>query len=338
LQGGIVKRFLKTIIPLVLGFYLVTVSTVFAQGGTLEGFPPQSVLFNDAVLFARVLLLFVAVGIGFGIWRAQTSLREPVYSPGSPVVTRHDLGTVITHWVNATGFIVGLITGAIVLRWLPRPDTIQIVFAIHYIAAGMVVFGVASHLTQHGITGGRGLIPRSFKDVREGLGEIVQYAGFFGPESAAFGINLPKGFRKPFADVFVAFGIKPAKQLDKFLPPEKTFSYVPWAIIIGVIVLTGLVKSFRYLYPIPSPFVGVMSVLHDFFAAVSIFMLAFHLSAVLLVPRNWPLLKSMFTTRVPVEYVQERHPIWYARLLRLNTSQVKVQPVSAAGTLEASGK
>ncbi len=331
------KRLLTMIIPLIIGFYLVTVSTVFAQGGTTE-FPPQGFLFNDAVLFARVLLLFVALGIGFGIWRAQVSLREPIYSPGSSVVTRHDLGTVITHWVNAFGFIVGLITGAIALRWLPRPDSMQIVFAIHYIAAGLVAFAVASHLTQHGITGGRGLIPRSLKDVREGLGEIVEYAGFFGPEGAAFGINIPKGIRKAIAEIFVAFGIKPNKQIDKFLPPEKAFSYVPWAIIIGVIVVTGLVKSFRYLYPIPAPFVAMMSVLHDFFSGVSVAMLAIHLSAVLLVPRNWTLLKSMFTTRVPIEYVQARHPIWYAKLLRLKSPRETVQPAPAAGAIEASGK
>jgi hypothetical protein len=284
------------IIPIAIGFYLITASTVFAQGGTTDGFPPQTALFNDAVLFARVLLLFLALGVGFGIWRAQVSLREPIYSPGSRVVTRHDLGTVTTHWVNATGFIVGLITGAIALRWLPRPDDMRTIFAIHYVGAGLVTFAVASHLAQHGITGGRGLIPRSWKDVREGLGEIVQYAGFFGREGAAFGINIPKALRQAVAEIFVAFGIKPNKQIDKFLPPEKAFSYVPWAIIIGVIVITGLVKSFRYLYPIPAPFIAVMSLLHDFFSGVSVAMLAIHLSAVLLVPRNWPLLKSMFTT------------------------------------------
>ncbi len=333
------KRILTMMIPFAIGFFLVTSSTVFAQGGTTDGFPPQTTLFNDAVLFARVLLLFLALGIGFGMWRAQVSLREPVYSPGSPVVTRHDLGTVITHWVNATGFIVGLITGAIALRWLPRPDDMRIIFAIHYAAAGLVAFAVASHLTQHGITGGRGLIPRSWKDVRDGLGEILQYAGIFGREGAAFNISIPKGVRNAFAEIFVAFGIKPNKQIDKFLPPEKAFSYAPWAVIVGVIVVTGLVKSFRYLYPIPAPFVAVMTILHDFFSGVSVAMLAIHLSAVLLVPRNWTLLKSMFTTRVPIEYVQERHPIWYARLQQLKSPKETARTSTAQqGAVQTSGK
>ncbi len=332
------KRILRLVIPFTIGLILITATTVFAQGGT-EGYPPQTTLFNDAVLFARVLPLFLALGVGFGIWRAKTSLREPIYTPGASVVTRHDLGTVIAHWVNATGFITGMLTGAIVLRWLPRPDDMRLIFAIHYVAAGIVVFAVATHLAQHGITGGRGLIPRTWKDVSEGLGEIVAYTGIFGREEAAFGINLPKGFRKPFAELFVAFGIKPAKQLDKFLPPEKAFSYVPWAIIIGVIVVTGLIKSLRYLYPIPTNFIGTMTVLHDLFSIISVGMLVVHLSAVLLVPRNWVLLKSMFTTRVPIDYVKGRHQIWYDKLMKLKAPKSSVSTSTAQqSAVEASGK
>lgn len=310
------RRILALIGPIAFGLLFVTASSVFAQGGTTEGFPPQTMLFNDAVLFARTLPFFVALGIAFGVWRGKVSLRQPAYSPNSQFVTRHDLGTVITHWVNAGGFILGLITGAIVLRWLQRPDEIRGMFLIHYAGAGLVVFAVSSHLAEHGVTGGRGLIPRSLKEVREGLGEIVEYVGIFGPEGAAFGINWPKSLRRALAEVFVAFGIKPPKRLGKYLSAEKSFSYVPWAIIIGVIVLTGLVKAFRYLYPIPAPFVAWMSFFHDLFTVIAVVMFAIHLSAVLLVPRNWALLKSMFTTRIPLEYVKTRHPIWYEKLAK----------------------
>lgn len=332
------RRIFTLISPIAFGLLFVTASTVFAQGGTTEGFPPQTTLFNDAVLFARALPFFIALGIAFGVWQAKVSLRQPIYSPGSPVVTRHDLGTVIAHWVNASGFILGLGTGAIVLRWLQRPDEIRGIFLIHYAGAGLMVFAVSSHLAEHGVTGGRGLIPRSLKEVREGLGEIVEYSGIFGPSGAAFGINWPKSLRQALAEIFVAFGIKPPKRLDKYLSAEKSFSYVPWAIIVGVIVLTGLVKAFRYLYPIPAPFVAWMSFFHDLFTGIAVVMFAIHLSAVLLVPRNWALLKSMFTTKIPLEYVKTRHPIWYEKLVKSQSAKEPKTSTVKQGAVETGAK
>lgn len=332
------RRIFTLIGPIAFGLFFITVSSVFAQGGTTEGFPPQTTLFNDAVLLARTLPFFIALGIAFGVWRGKASLRHPAYSPNSQFVTRHDLGTVITHWVNAGGFILGLITGAIVLRWLQRPDEMRVIFLIHYIGAGLVVFAVSSHLAEHGVTGGRGLIPRSLKEVREGLGEIAEYTGIFGPEGAAFGINLPKGLRQALAEIVVAFGIKPPKRLGKYLSAEKSFSYVPWSIIIGVIVITGLVKAFRYLYPIPAPFVAQMSFLHDLFTGIAVVMFAIHLSAVLLVPRNWTLLKSMFTTRVPLDYVKTRHPIWYEKLIKSQSSKESKTLGVRQGTAQTEAK
>jgi len=207
-----------------------------------------------------------------------------------------------------------MITGAIILRWLQRPDELRNIFVIHYVGAGTVLFGVASHLTQNAVTGGMGLIPRSFKDVREALGELVEDTGVFGSSGASFGLKLPKMIRQPIAEIFVSFGIAPPKRMGKFLPAEKVFSYLPWLVIITVIVVTGLVKVFRYLYPIPSPFVAQMSALHDLFTAVAVVMLAIHLAAVVLVPRNWPLLVSMFTTRISRKHVERWHPAWFKSL------------------------
>ena len=325
-----------TLGALAFGYFVISVSTVFAQGGATDGFPPPTALINDAVLFARLLPFVLALGIGFGIWQAKTSLRRKT-DPDSKVVIRHDFGSVIAHWSNAIGFIVGMLTGAIVLRWLQRPDEIRTIFMIHYAGAGMVMFGVASHLAQHAVTGGLGLIPRSFRDVLEGLGELVEYTGIFGPSGAAFGINLPKGLRKPIAEIFSAFGIKPPKRLGKYLPAEKVFSYLPWLIIVGVIVFTGLVKAFRYLYPFPPSFVAQMTILHDLFTAVAIVMLLIHLAAVTVVPRNWPLLKSMFTTGVSMDHVKAHHPAWYEKLRGIQSPKEPVKPVatersSGAGT------
>jgi cytochrome b subunit of formate dehydrogenase len=255
-----------------------------------------------------------ALGIGFGIWQGKTSMRRPKSAPDSPSVTRHDFGTVVAHWLNGIGFIAGMLTGAIILRWLQRPDELRNIFVIHYVGSSLVIFAVASHLAQNAVTGGTGLIPRSFRDIREGLGELVEYTGIFGSRGAAFGLRLPKAIRQPIAEIFASFGIAPPRRMGKFLPAEKVFSYTPWAIIIGVMTLTGLVKVFRYLYPISPSFVAQMTVLHDLFTVVALVMLAIHLSALLLVPRNWPLLVSMFTTRISRKTVELLHPAWFKEL------------------------
>lgn len=317
------KRILIATGAALFGILAVTLGTAFAQGGVPSGFPPETDLFNDAVLLARIVPLVAALGIGFGVWQARRSLRQPKSAPNSPTVIRHDFGTVVAHWTNAIGFITGIITGLIILRWLPRPDAMRGVFALHYVGASLAVFGIASHLTQNSVTGGMGLIPRSLQDLRNGVAEIGEYLGFFGPDGAVFGIKLPKFIRDTFGETLVIFGLKPTKKIGKFLPIEKVLSYTPWSIIIGVIVVTGLIKSFRYLYPIPPTFIASVSLLHDIFAYAAVVMLVIHLAAVLLVPRNWPLLVSMFTTRVSRRHVQLWHPVWFKELT------AKEQAVSA---------
>ncbi len=328
------KRILFAIMAAVFGVIAVAQGTAMAQGPVPSGFPPETDLYNDAVLLARVLPLVLAAGIGFGIWQARRSLREPKSSPNSPTVIRHDFGTVISHWTNAIGFITGMATGLIILRWLPRPDAMRGVFALHYIGASLAVFGIATHLTQNAVTGGAGLLPRSFQDLRNGLAEIGEYVGFYGPDGAVFGLKLPKFIRDTFSETLAIFGLRPARKIGKFLPIEKVFSYSPWAIIIGVIVVTGLIKSFRYLYPISPTFIAPVSFVHDVFAYLAVAMLVIHLAAVLLVPRNWPLLKSMFTTRVSRSYVQRWHPLWFKELTEKEQAAKPVPSTPAAADSE----
>lgn len=309
------KRILVAISSALFGVIAITVGAAFAQGGTPGGFPAQTDLYEDAVLLARALPVLLALGIGFGIWQAKASLREPKSTPGSATVIRHDWGAVIAHWTNGVGFMIGIATGMIVLRQLPRPDEMRMIFAIHYIGSGLAMFGVASHLTQNAVTGGMGLLPRSFKDITNGISDLLEQAGIFGPSGAVLGMNIPKAIRTTLAETFKAFGFKQPKNLGKYLPAEKVFSYTPWAIIVTVIIVTGLIKSFRYLYPIPPTFIAQVTTLHDIFAYASIVMLAIHLIAVVLVPRHWPLLLSMFTTRLNRKFVQQHHAAWEKDLI-----------------------
>jgi cytochrome b subunit of formate dehydrogenase len=115
----------------------------------------------------------------------------------------------------------------------------------------------------------------------------------------------------------------------KYLAAEQTVSYPPWAILIGTIVVTGLIKMMRYVYPMPNTLIASMTVIHDL-AAIGIgLMLVIHLLPLLLVPANWPLLLSMFRTTVPLDYVKKRHPAWYRQLTGepVEASQAVKNPV-----------
>lgn len=337
------KRILLAIGVAVFGVLIIAIDSAFAQGGTAGGFPDQTELFNDAVLLARVLPFVVVVSIGFGVWQGKVTMRQLKSSPNSPYVIRHDFGTVIAHWTNGIGLMVGMATGLMVLRWLPRPDEMRSVFDIHYIGASLVLFGVVSHLTQNAVTGGMGLIPRSLRDVRDGLAEMIEYTGIFGPDRAVFGIKLPKAIRTTLSETFSMFGLKPSSRFGKFLPVEKVFSYTPWAIIIAVIVVTGLIKSFRYLYPIPPTFIAQVSFVHDVFAYASVVMLGLHLAAILLVPRHWALLGSMFNTRVSRQFVEKWHPTWFKELTAReqkssSASTTQALPMADHANVQATGK
>jgi len=45
-------------------------------------------------------------------------------------------------------------------------------------------------------------------------------------------------------------------------------------------------------------------------ASFLLIFLVIHVSALVLVPRNWPLLKSMVTTRISRDYAKQHLPLW----------------------------
>jgi cytochrome b subunit of formate dehydrogenase len=330
------KRITLISSTLVFGAFVMFTSIAFAQGGVGGGFPPPSEFLSDAILLARAVPFVALFGIAFGVWQAKFNKRIPKSLPNSPSVIRHDFGSVVAHWTNGLGFIVGMLTGAIVLKWIQSPGDLRLIFQLHYVGSGLVVFGVVSHLAQHIVAGGFGLIPRSFRDIREGLAEVIEYSGVFGPAGAAFGIAIPKVIRQPIAEILISFGIQPPKRMNKYLPAEKVFSYMPWLIIVTVMVFTGLVKTFRYLYPISPEFVAQMTWWHDLFMSLSIFMLAIHIAAVTCAPRNWPLLVSMFTMKVSRKHVEKWHPDWFKQLTAAeqNSAQAR-EPVVPAKAEQA---
>jgi cytochrome b subunit of formate dehydrogenase len=321
----------RWMLPLLVAMsWLFLLGAAYYQPQGANGFPPQTALFNDANFTARVVPFIIALGIVVGIYQARAVFRKGSDAILDNQVRRHDYSVIITHWMNAFGLISGLVSGAIILRWVNnRPEYMRPIFIVHYLGAALVLFAIFNHLARQGVSGGTGLIPRSLGVIRDLIGELFGYLGVFGPDEAVLHIPWPSGIRKPIARYIKALLGYKESRTGKYLAAEQTVSYPPWAILIGTIVVTGLIKMMRYVYPMPNTLIASMTVIHDL-AAIGIgLMLVIHLLPLLLVPANWPLLLSMFRTTVPLDYVKKRHPAWYRQLTGepVEASQAVKNPV-----------
>ncbi len=316
--------------PLVVAgswIFLIGASPGF-RAAAQEGWPEQTALYNDTVFLARAVPFLIALAVLVGIYQARKSAVDGGDAIIGDRVRRHETGVMITHWMNAVGLILGLVSGAIVLRWVERPEAVRPIFVIHYLGASLTLFAIFNHLTRHGVSGGTGLIPKSFGVIRDLIGELLAYLGLFGPDEAVLKIPWPKVIRQPIARYTKALLGYDASETGKYLVTEKLISYPPWVILISLIVITGLIKSFRYVYPIPQNVLVWATGVHDLVAILIGVMLVFHLLPLLLVPANWPLLLSMFKSTVPLEYVKKRHPKWHAQLrARQQSGQMEADPV-----------
>ena len=306
------KRFALPVCILLSWLFLVGIAA--AQSGLNQGEPPQGDLFNDGVFLARLTPFMIALGIIVGIFQARKAIQKGGDAIVGDRVERHDVSNLIAHWTNVIGFVLGLITGAIVLGWVAVEANLRLLFIIHYFGAALILFAMFNHLTRHGVTGGTGLIPKTLGVIRDLIGELFEYLGLFGPEGAVFRIPWPRAIRQPIARYVRALLDYREDRTGKFLATEQILSYPPWTILTILIVGSGLIKVLRYIYPISASVVATATAVHDLTTIAIVVMLLFHLLPLLLVPANWPLLLSMFKKTVPRKYVEERHPKWYESL------------------------
>lgn len=310
-------------------------SAVAQEPGRDPGAMPQNTLFRTTLLFAQVLPFIIGLGILAGLYRVRTESNKEAANPSGDTIQRHNWTTVGLHWLNALGFLIGLGTAAMLLQWVDRMLGLQSIYLLHYIGAALIAYALFN-VTTHSLAGGdTGLLPK-LRDIPDALGELVSYSGIFG-ESGVLGIRWPKGLSRPIARLFVTFGIRKPKDVGKYLATEKVLSLPVWTILAGLILISGLVKTLRYVWPIPTEIVALATGVHDLTSiAIAVWLVA-HIAPTTLIPRNWPLFKSMFTTKVPKEYVKTHHPTWYRQLRtgksapRSSAQEESLKPASQVG-------
>ena len=232
------------------------------------------------------------------------------------LVVRHGIVELIEHWAVAISGLILFITGMFELPMANRyyitsipgltwsGDFITSLY-IHYAAA--VVFTTAGifHLVYHGLCGENSLIPRK------------------GDMSAS--ITVIKSL----------FGIGKEPPMHKYLP-EQRLAYVGMAFIIAMLILSGLVKTYKNIY---APDMSLTIVLwatwiHNIFFVL--FWLAFlgHIAAIVLRP-NWPMVRGIFTGKVRLDYARHRHPLWLADIEKAEAVPAVSVPAMVLPAIEA---
>jgi len=213
------------------------------------------------------------------------------------VVPRHSPVELAEHWLLAISGLLLIFSGFGELPMYKRYMVTQIPglswagdffinLKIHYLAGIVFVSIMVFHALYHGWLGHQGLIPRK-EDVKASLITILSIFGF-GKE--------PKS--------------------DKYLP-EQRLAYAYLGGVGLILVLTGVVKVIKNLPGVylPPSLITWMTLIHTFATIFFLLGVVAHLAA-LIFKVNRPLVKSVFTGKVDLGYVKDRHTVWYEELLR----------------------
>ena len=211
------------------------------------------------------------------------------------LVVRHSVVELIEHWAIAISGLVLLISGFFQMPTANRyyiasvpglgwSGDFFVSLYVHYAASVVFIAAAAYHLVYHGMRGDKGMIPQKgdFKT------SIAVIKSFFG-----------KGEEPPF---------------HKYLP-EQRLAYAGMAFIIAMLILSGLVKTYKNIYAPDLPLAVVLTAtwVHNIFFAL--FLLAFlaHMAAIVLKP-NRPMVRGILTGAVSLAYARHRHPLWIGEM------------------------
>ena len=208
-------------------------------------------------------------------------------------VVRHGSLELAEHWALALSGLALLLSGMFELPMAARYKITALPgfgwsgdfiasLSIHYVASVIFIAAAFFHLVYHGLLQEQGLLPQK-GDLKASV-EVVKT--FFG-----------KGEEPPF---------------HKYLP-EQRLAYLGMAVIIAVIILTGLIKTYKNVYaPDLSHTLVLWSTwLHNIFFVLFILAFAGHIGAIILKP-NRPMFRGIFTGAVRLDYARRRHPLWLA--------------------------
>jgi cytochrome b subunit of formate dehydrogenase len=231
------------------------------------------------------------VGLILGIARGLLKKRNEIKGD---IVTRHGVGSFISHWATAFGIFVliysGIMLGFFIMNgkslwFLPvfAKTLEQVVPAlnVHYFAVLMTLFGGFFFGGDYVATRKTSLLIPNMRDITQGF--------------------IGKYFLRRKWD-----------HEDKYLSSQKG-AFVPYAGIGIVLLITGVIKVAAHVWPISANVWGWATVFHDVFMVFIILYTLVHVGLVVLL-NHWPAFTSFFTGSMSTKHVEEHHPVWYEDL------------------------
>ena len=222
------------------------------------------------------------------------------------LVVRHSVVELIEHWAIALSGLALLVSGFFQMPTANRyyitsvpglswSGDFFVSLYVHYAASVVFIAAAVFHLVYHGMRGDRGMIPQK-GDFRTSIAVIKSFFG--------------KGKEPPF---------------HKYLP-EQRLAYTGMAFIIAMLILSGLVKTYKNIYaPDLSLAVTLTATwVHNIFFAL--FLLAFfaHMAAIALKP-NRPMVRGILTGSVHLDYARHRHPLWIGEMEKGDAAPLTVE-------------
>ena len=288
-------------ILLVLGVVLLAVGLGVSYGEWASGSQPWGQLLGDNFLFARSLPFTIGLGIVFGFWRASGWRWSRVEIRASSI-RRFAPSTVVLHALAGVAVVALIATGGWqYLKGLLDAETpiyMATVYRIHYVAASLLIFVSVAFLTDWLLRGERSLTLGKGQGIR-GMRGLAH--------------ELPKPLGTTLAYLLGLDLRRAAPPTEEFTYYERAVSFPAWELTLGLIILTGVIKAARYIYPIPGDVLYWVSAVHVGAGVLLGLKLLDHLRYVL-APSRWPLMVAMATGWVPESYVKRFHAGWFAQL------------------------
>lgn len=291
---------MKRSILLLLGVVLLAIGLGVSYAEWAAGSQPWGQLLGDNFLFARSLPFTLGFGVVFGFWRASGWGAAVEARPGA--IRRFAPSTVLLHGLAGLSLVVLIATGGWqYLKGLLDADSpiyMATVYRVHYLAGSLLIFAATAFVTDWVLRGERSLTlgkGQTIRGIRGLAHELPKPVG--GTIGYLLGLDLRRA----------------PPPVEQFTFYERAVSFPTWQLTLGLIILTGVIKAMRYVYPIPGDVLYWVSAVHVGAGVLLGLKLLDHLRYVL-APSRWPLMVSMATGWVPEAYVRKFHPGWYARL------------------------
>lgn len=226
-----------------------------------------------------------------GVLAAGVTKRRDPRIEGDRVL-RHDPAAIITHWAHGLGTVVLLVTG-VLLGFLFTPalvgsgQPVWTTMNVHFVAVVVFLFGTFYYGANTCL---------ALKRLREHL----PTKDFWEYTKRHYGLLL--GFKR--------FTMPPER---KYFESEK-MAYLLAAAATFTIIVSGLLKVAAHAIDIPAWVMAVATPAHDGATALMLLFIFPHIFFAAVLPASWPILRSMITGYVSLDYAEHEHAGWLAAL------------------------